>query len=60
MAKYFMGDTRLGWLEKMMMDPSRTSSTRSDPRRNKPQKKPPCNRTVKPQTHGRSSKGDSL
>lgn len=52
MAKYFMGDTRLGWLEKMMMDPSRTSPARTDPRRNKPQKKP--------QASGRSSKGGSL
>lgn len=52
MTKYFMGDTRLGWLEKMMMDPSRTSPTRIDSRRNKPQKKP--------QTSGRSSKGGSL
>ena len=41
MARYFMSDTRLGWLEKMMMDPSRTPFTRTDPRRNRPQKKPP-------------------
>ncbi len=60
MARYFMGDTRLGWLEKMMMDPSRTSSTRTDSRRNSPQKKPPCNRAVKPQTSGRKPKGGGV
>ena len=60
MPRYFMGDTRLGWLEKMMMDPSRTSPARTDPRRTKPQKKPPCGRSVKPQTSGRSSKGEIL
>lgn len=48
MARYFMGDTRLGWLEKMMMDPSRTPSTRIDPRKNRPQKKLPCSYQVKP------------
>ena len=30
MARYFMGDTRLAGLERMMMDPSRSPSTRTD------------------------------
>ena len=30
MARYFMGDTRLAGLERMMMDPSRTPPTRTD------------------------------
>ena len=60
MARSFMGDTRLGWLEKMMMDPSRTPSTRTDSRRNRPQKKPPCDRPVKPQTSRRKPKEGSV
>ena len=49
MARYFMGDTRLAGLERMMMDPSRTVPTRNtDTRRKRPQKKLPCNRPVKP------------
>ena len=60
MARYFMGDTRLGWLEKMMMDPSRTPPTRTDSRRTRPQTTPPCNRTVKPQTTGRKPKGGGV
>ncbi len=57
MARYFMSDTRLGWLEKMMMDPFRTPSTRTDPRRNRPQKKPPCNRPVEPQPRRKPKEG---
>lgn len=49
MARYFMGDTRLAGLERMMMDPSRTPSTRIDSRKKRPQKKLPCNRPAKPQ-----------
>ena len=41
MARYFMGDTRLAGLERMMMDPSRTPLTRTDTRKKRPQKKPP-------------------
>ena len=49
MARYFMGDTRLAGLERMMMDPSRTVPTRNtDTRKKRPQKKPPCNRPTKP------------
>ena len=44
MPRYFMSDTRLGWLEKMMMDPSRPSPPRITPRQKTPQKKLPCNR----------------
>ena len=47
MARYFMGDTRLAGLERMMMDPSRSPSTRTDTRKKRPQKKLPCNRSVK-------------
>ena len=42
MARYFMGDTRLAGLERMMMDPSRSPSTRTDTRKKRPQKKLPC------------------
>lgn len=42
MARYFMGDTRLAGLERMMMDPSRRPSNRSDTRRKRPQKKLHC------------------
>ena len=49
MARYFMGDTRLAGLERMMMDPSRTVPTRNtDTRKKRPQKKLHCNRPVKP------------
>ena len=48
MARYFMGDTRLAGLEWMMMDPSRSPSTRTDTRKKRPQKKLPCNRSVNP------------
>ena len=41
MTRYFMGDTRLAGLERMMMDPARTPSTRTDTRKKRPQKKPP-------------------
>ena len=39
-----MNDTRLGWLEKMMMEPSRPYPSRPDSRQKMPQKKPPHNR----------------
>ena len=48
MARYFMGDTRLAGLERVMMDPSRRPSNRSDTRRKRPQKKLPCDRPAKP------------
>ena len=48
MARYFMGDTRLAGLERMMMDPSRSPSTCIDTRKKRPQKKLPCNRPDKP------------
>ena len=48
MARYFMGDTRLAGLERMMMDPSRTPSIRNDTRKKRPQKKLPCTQPTKP------------
>ena len=57
MARYFMGDTRLAGLERMMMDPSRTAPTRNtDTRRKRPQKKLPSNRPVKPRQREREMK----
>lgn len=47
MARYFMSDTRLAGLERMMMDSSRPAPPRSIPRQKRPQKKLPCNRPVK-------------
>ncbi len=46
MPRYFMSDTRLGWLEKMMMDSSRPFPPRITPRQKTPQKKLPCSRPV--------------
>ncbi len=48
MPRYFMGDTRLAGLERMMMDPARTPSTRTDTRKKRSQKKLHCNRPTKP------------
>ena len=50
MARYFMGDTRLAGLERMMLDTSRTPSVRTDTRKKRPQKKLPFSRPVKPQS----------
>ena len=48
MARYFMGDTRLAGLERIMMDPSRSPAVPTDTRRKIPQKKLPCDRPAKP------------
>ena len=48
MPKYFMRGTRLGGLERMMMDSSRSAFDRPDPRKRKPQKKLPCDRPAAP------------
>lgn len=48
MARYFMGDTRLAGLERIMMDPSRSPAVPTDTRRRIPQKKLPCDRSAKP------------
>ncbi len=48
MARYFMGDTRLGWLEKMMMTTPKPTPNRALPRQKRPQKKLPCSRPAKP------------
>ena len=50
MPRYFMGDTRLAGLERMMMDPARTPSTRTDTRKKRPQKKPPRSQPTKPRS----------
>ena len=52
MARYFMGDTRLRGLERMMMDPSRTASIRTESRRKKPQKKPLGSQPAEPPVSG--------
>ena len=54
MARYFMGDTRLGRLERMTMDSSMWPPIHTDSWRKRPQKKPPCNRTAKTQSSGRN------
>ena len=52
MARYFMGDTRLAGLERMMMDPSRTAAVRStDTRQKRSPKKMPSSRSVKMGPH---------
>ena len=44
MPRYFMSDTRLGWLEKIMITPSKPYPSYTAPRQKGPQKKLPCNR----------------
>ncbi len=39
MARYFMGDTRLAWLEKMMMTPSKPMVPHPTSQQKRPQKK---------------------
>ncbi len=46
MARYFMGDTRLESLERMMMDPSRRPPSPSRPR---PRQKGPQRKTARSQ-----------
>jgi len=48
MPKYFMGDTRLSSLERMMMDPSRSAASPAESRRNQPQKKTQTAQPAKP------------
>ena len=59
MARYFMEDTRLAGLERMMMDSSRTPPIRTEPRRKRPQKKLPCDRPIKPRPHEQKIRGDN-
>jgi len=40
MPRYFMGNTRLGWLERLMMDPSRGAPSHTDSQSFQPRKKP--------------------
>ena len=60
MPKYFMRGTRLGGLERMMMDSSRSAFDRPDPRKRKPQKKLPCDRPAAPHPPEQRRKGDSV
>ena len=46
MSRYFMQSTRLGWAERMMMDPSRHPTGRNDPQI--PRQKRSSDKTVKP------------
>ncbi len=39
MARYFMGDTRLAWLEKMMMTPSKPMAPHPTSQQKRPHKK---------------------
>ncbi len=39
MARYFMGGTRLAWLERMMIAPSKPMPPRTTPQQSVPQKK---------------------
>ena len=48
MPRYFMRDTRLAALERMMMDPSRTATIcNADIRRQRPQKKQTRSQAIK-------------
>ncbi len=60
MPRYFLGDTRLAGLERMMMDPTRTMSVCSDHRKKMPQKKMPCNRPGKPHPSGQTRREGSV
>ena len=59
MPKYFMGGTRLGGLERMMMDPSRSAPDCPDPPK-KPQKKPPRDQPAAPYPPEQRSEEDSV
>ena len=48
MARYFMGGTRLAGLERMMMDPHRTPSSRTSTQKKGLQKRPPRRQSAKP------------
>ncbi len=48
MSRYFMGDTRLAGLERMMMDPSRPVPSRTGSRQKGRRKKMPHSRPAKP------------
>ncbi len=54
MPKYFMGGTRLGGLERMMMDPSRPAPDCVAPQKKKPRKKSSGTRPAEqyPPEHG--------
>ena len=56
MAKYFMGNTRLGNLERMMMDPSRSAPSRTQSQKNRPCKKPISGQPDQPRPTGQELK----
>ncbi|NBI65949.1 hypothetical protein D1646_03805 [Pseudoflavonifractor sp. 60] len=60
MPRYFMSDTRLGWLEKMMMTPPKPAPSRTPSRQKGPQKKLPCSRPAKPNSREWEIKGDCV
>ena len=55
-----MGGTRLGGLERMMMDSSRSAPDCLDPREMKPQKKPPRDQPAAPHFPEQRCKEDSV
>lgn len=60
MPKYFMGGTRLGGLERMMMDTSRSASDCPDPPKKKPQQEPPCDHPAAPHPPEQRRKEDGV
>lgn len=60
MPKYFMGDTRLSSLERMMMDPSRSAPSPAESRRNKPRKKTQTAQPSKPCTPAQKTREDGV
>jgi len=44
MARYFTGGTRLGWLERLMMDPARSAPDGTYSQSSRSRKKPPRKR----------------
>ena len=61
MARYFMRDTRLAALERMIMDPSRTATIcNTDIRRQRPQKKQIRSQAIKQNSREWEIKEDSV
>ena len=61
MPRYFMSGTRLGGLERMMMDPSRTATIcNANIRRQRPQKKQTRSQAIKQNSREWEIKEDSV
>lgn len=58
MSRYFMQSTRLGWAERMMMDPSRSPTDHNDTQ--SPRQKRPCDKSAKPIHSGQKMPEDSV